>query len=543
VPLAFFHHALMHVQSKQPLWLSATSKPGAMSRFALVGLSGLLVNQLLLWTQVEQLGLHYLLAAVAATQGSTIWNFALTERWVYPRRRAGRRPFRFLAFALVNNSTLLLRLPLMAVLTSVKGMHYLASNLLTLMLLFLCRFLISDRFIWKPSKPVRAVPGLIDLDQPQPSRGPARRTTTTTSGSGPRRHRYDVGGFVAIDSAVPLRELAHFQRPELGRPADIVVGVGLVGDQRPRWRPVVTHAPEFVSYQEHLGRLGANFRLDFTDHIRVTVGPLLACSPHVVYTNVIEALLRFVLVSQGRILLHSATLELDGCGVMLTARTDTGKTGTILRLLREHHGRFLSDDMTIVEPDGLAYCYPKPLTISAHTLRAVNPDALRRHEHLKLAVQSRLHSKSGRSVGSRLADLNLPIMALNAVTQAIVPPPKYMVDRLVACQFAASTRVRELFVIQRGPTAMQELDPDQAIDILLENTDDAYGFPPFRYFAPAIAIGGEDYPRLRERERELVAKFLADVRVRRLARDDFSWADAIPELVAQDAWLDRGWTA
>lgn len=514
-----------------------------MGRFALVGLSGLLVNQLLLWTQVERLRFHYLAAAVVATQGSTIWNFALTEGWVYPRRRAGRRPLRFLAFSLVNNSTLLLRLPLMAVLTSVKGMHYLTSNLITLGLLFLCRFLISDRLIWRPVKAVRAiraVPELVDRVGRRPA-VPARRTD---AGPG-RRHRYDVGGFVAIDSAVALRELAHFERPELERPADIVVRVGMVGHHRPRWRPVVTHAPEFVSYQEHLGRLGANFRLDFTDQIGVTVGPLLACSPHVVYTNVIEALLRFVLVSQGRILLHSATLELDGCGVMLTARTDTGKTGTILRLLREQSGRFLSDDMTIVEPDGLAYCYPKPLTISAHTLRAVNQDALRRREHLKLAVQSRLHSKSGRSVGSRLADMNLPIMALNAVTQAIVPPPKYMVDRLVPCEYAASTRVRELFVIERGPAAMEELDHDRAIDIMLENTDDAYGFPPFRYFAPAIAIGGEDYAHLRERERELVAKFLADVRVRRLARDDFSWADAIPELVAnrEDAWFDQGWTA
>jgi dolichol-phosphate mannosyltransferase len=115
----------------------------------------------------------------------------------------------------------------------------------------------------------------------------------------------------------------------------------------------------------------------------------------------------------------------------------------------------------------------------------------------------------------------------------------------VPCEFAGSTRIRELFVIERGPKAMEELDQDRTVDIVLENTDDAYGFPPFRYFAPAIAIGGEGYSQLRELERELVAKFLNDVRVRRLARDDFSWADAIPELVAggKDAWLDQGWTA
>ena len=86
--------------------------------------------------------------------------------------------------------------------------------------------------------------------------------------------------------------------------------------------------------------------------INIVVGPLLARSPHVVYTNIVEALLRFVLVSRGRMLLHSACVELDGVGVMLSALTDTGKTATVLRLLRDHGGAFLSDDMTVVDADG-----------------------------------------------------------------------------------------------------------------------------------------------------------------------------------------------
>ena len=36
---------------------------------------------------------------------------------------------------------------------------------------------------------------------------------------------------------------------------------------------------------------------------------------------------------------------------MLSALTDTGKTGTVLRLLRESGGRFLSDDMTILDAE------------------------------------------------------------------------------------------------------------------------------------------------------------------------------------------------
>lgn len=51
--------------------------------FALVGASGIIVNQALLWGQVRFLGVNYLVAAVVATQGSTTWNFSLNELWVF----------------------------------------------------------------------------------------------------------------------------------------------------------------------------------------------------------------------------------------------------------------------------------------------------------------------------------------------------------------------------------------------------------------------------------------------------------------------------
>jgi len=522
------------------------------ARFGLVGLSGLVVNQLLLWLWVTRVGGHYLVGAVVATQGSTLWNFLLIERLVFLHAKARRPAVRLISFMIVNNSTLLLRVPMLALLTSVFGIHYLVSNLITLLVLFVLRFGLSDRFIWKESDlpttasvakatlqdgetegaPQEAPAGrVLDLAALEREQAPVAPAGRNGAGVGAGHHLYDVLGLVAIASAVRMRELEYFRVPSLPRSADVDIRVRPVGSPGPRMRPLVTHGPTFVAYDEHLGRLGANFRLDFRDRIEVTLGPLLARSPHVVYTNVVEALLRFLLVSRDRVLLHSATLELDGQGLMLTARTDTGKTGTVLRLLREQGASFLSDDMTIVEPGGRAWCYPKPLTISSHTLRAVNQRSLEPREQLKLAVQSRIHSRGGRSVGSRLADMNLPIMALNAVTQAIVPPPKYMADRLVPCRFARSTMVRNLFVIERGPHVLEEVKPGRALEILLANTDDAYGFPPFRYFAPAITIGGEDYPTLRAREQALLARFLDGITVRRIVRDDFSWAQAIPELL------------
>jgi hypothetical protein len=131
-------------------------------------------------------------------------------------------------------------------------------------------------------------------------------------------------------------------------------------------------------------------------------------------------------------------------------------------------------------------------------------------------------------------------MGINALTQMLVPPPKYTVDRLVPCQLTDATRVRELFIIERGSPRLADLDKREALTQLLTNTDDAYGFPPFRYLAPAISIGSRDYHELRMAERNILAGFLANVRVRTLASDSFGWADEIPRLVTANGSSSAG---
>lgn len=356
--------------------------------------------------------------------------------------------------------------------------------------------------------------------------------------------RYAVPGVVTIGSEVRLPELEWFRDPFLARgPFDIEIVVGRVG--RLRGRTTLTRQGQAaLQYEEHLGGRAANFRLEQDgERIRVTASPTLARSPHVLYTNVVEALLRFMAVSRGRVLLHSACVEVDGRGVLLSARTDTGKTGTILRLLRDAGARFLSDDMTVVHTDGTAECYPKPLTISHHTLRAVNADVLTARQWRWLRVQSRLHSKEGRDFGMRLAEMNLPIMTMNALTQAVVPPPKFDADRLVTCEVIKRVMVDNLFIIERGPSALNEVTTEDALDELIENTDDAYGFPPFRYLAPSFVIGGRSYTELRERERELLGEAIANMRVRRMARNDFTWADGIVSLLGEEDGLTENTAA
>jgi dolichol-phosphate mannosyltransferase len=500
--------------------------------FALVGATGILVNQAILWALVQFAHLNYVLAAVIATQGSTTWNFALNEVWVFGGRASrGGVTRRYVEFWAINNATLLVRAPLLALFTSVLGIHYLVSNLLTLVILFAVRFGLSDRIVWRAAPLPRETGDHEEASAVQLTdvsaigeRTNGKRAATAFS------HNYDIHGLVSVASQVRLPELEYFRVSSLIGGADIEISVGNLG-VRPRWKVKVEGSPGEVSYEEQLGILGANFHMDISDRIRVKVSPLLSGSPHVVYTNVIEALLRFVLVSRDHALLHSACLDLNGHGVMMSAHTDTGKTATILRMLREEGGVFLSDDMSIISPDRRVRSYPKPLTISHHTLAAIDMSAQSRVERAVLVVKSSLHSKEGRQTGMRLARMNLPIMSMNAVTQALIPPPKYAVDSLVPCQIGVSTMVERLFLIARGPRRDEPVETDEALEALTENTDDAYGFPPFDSFAPVITLGGEDYLALRRRERSILRHMLEGVVVQRLTRDDFSWADDIPKLV------------
>ena len=141
---------------------------------------------------------------------------------------------------------------------------------------------------------------------------------------------------MTIGSEIALPELEWFVTPHMVRPYDIEIHVGPVGHGRALHRSTLTRCttPRLLRYEEQLGRFGANFTIEEGHPIVVTVSPLLAHSPHVVYCNLVEMLLRFLLAARDRMLLHSACLEIHGQGVLLSARTDTGKTSTILRLLR-----------------------------------------------------------------------------------------------------------------------------------------------------------------------------------------------------------------
>ena len=51
-------------------------------------------------------------------------------------------------FLIMNNAAFGLRGPMIIALTSILGIHYLASNLFSLIALMVLRYAVADRFIW-----------------------------------------------------------------------------------------------------------------------------------------------------------------------------------------------------------------------------------------------------------------------------------------------------------------------------------------------------------------------------------------------------------
>jgi dolichol-phosphate mannosyltransferase len=235
-------------------------------------------------------------------------------------------------------------------------------------------------------------------------------------------------------------------------------------------------------------------------------------------------------VRRGYALVHGACLAIDGTAFLLTARTDTGKTTTILKTLDRHPHAFLSDDLTIVCPDGRVLAYPKPLTISRHTVRAVRTPLLSPRERATLVVQSRLHSRSGRRFAMVIARTGLPAATINAFIQWLVPPPKYDVARLVSnVPIAPEAQLAGMVIIQRGGVGQEVLAGDEALRILMENCEDAYGFPPY----PTIenALHSSHGAEWRAVERAIVAQALSTVPTTVLRSETMDWFERLPALL------------
>ena len=129
-------------------------------RFCLVGASGIAVNSAVLWLATSVLGVYYLYSGVFATLVSTSWNCLLTELWVFgPESKQSSLLRRVIPFFLLNLAALAMRTPIIAWLTENLHIYYLISNLISLAMLLVGRYLVARTWIWPTAPRPAAAPG------------------------------------------------------------------------------------------------------------------------------------------------------------------------------------------------------------------------------------------------------------------------------------------------------------------------------------------------------------------------------------------------
>jgi len=473
-----------------------------MLRFLTVGATGLVINSLALIFFTEIAGTPLLISAALATLCSTLWNFAFTELWVFgDRGQTNTRTSRLLRFLLMNSISLVLREPMLSIMVSGIGLHYVGANLISLFAIALIRYTLSDRWIW----------------------------TSPLTANRDETHHYDIHGIVAISSGIRLPELEHFRVPRLERSPDVRMRL----ERRRRVRLEVNT----IHYQDGLGKYGFQITIALGDCTEVQVSPLVRRSPHVLYTNVFEPILRWTFARKGYALVHGGCISADRGALLITARTDTGKTTTILRAIRNHRYGFLSDDMTLLGKDGEVLSFPKPLTISAHTLSVIQFDRLGVRDWLALQLQSRVHSRSGRRFALWLSRSGLPAATINAWAQILIPPPKYAIERLIPeVQVRARSTLAQVVLIEQGRESAERLDQEAILDHLINNGEDAYGFPPYPELADYLSRWqGRD---LHGREREIIAQAIRGKSAVQMRSPSYGWWERLPEI--QQAFAATG---
>jgi dolichol-phosphate mannosyltransferase len=121
---------------------------GRFTRFCAVGLSGVLVNEGLLWLFTDFLGIFLLLSSAVAIEISILTNFTLNELWTFRDMRGGRKVYtRMAMYNMVALGGMVINLLILYALAA-GGMHYLVANLFGIAGAVLWNYFVNYRWTW-----------------------------------------------------------------------------------------------------------------------------------------------------------------------------------------------------------------------------------------------------------------------------------------------------------------------------------------------------------------------------------------------------------
>ena len=392
------------------------------------------------------------LRAAAVAGGATVIAVLLGEAWVFSDRPRGPARRRLAALLLLSILFLLLiYLPAIWLLVVRLGAPYPLAGLAAMLLAGLAYYALSEQWIW--------------------TRGLMMRPRASTT--------YDIHGIITVASQVPLADLAYFQTPASLARIDLQLRVDRHGTP--------SRVPGAICYDEHLGRFGFGLTVIPGDFTEIVVSPLLETSPAFLYTNVVEPVLRWLLLTRGYALPRAGGVVAPepggGRAALIAGPADMGYG--LGRLCAGGRLAFLGDDRVLLSRDRRARSFPKPVTAR----REMRPPGGAARAAVALGLQRLLYSRPVRRLGLWLSERRLPAATINTYLQRLIPQPKHPLDTLVAGVVYAEAAAPVALLLDGGDRSLET-----AVEMLLDEGETAFGFQPYPLLVGELARwGGRDW--------------------------------------------------
>lgn len=196
---------------------------------------------------------------------------------------------------------------------------------------------------------------------------------------------YNIHGLVKLRSNIKFPRISYFRDPTTELP-DIIVNVGNVEDRGPNYACVDEIYSKY-HYKLSWWRIHITNLEGTPINIRFSGDPFF--SSKLLFSALVEPLIKYVLSRKGVNMIHASSLSLNGRGAAFCGASGTGKTTLLLNLLNHKKSVYYSDDQTIVK-DGVLYSYPTPIGVRTNTLRNT-PLNVRAYDLLGILTQNMLN--------------------------------------------------------------------------------------------------------------------------------------------------------
>jgi dolichol-phosphate mannosyltransferase len=463
-------------------------------RFLIVLAMAILLNLSLLGWLSYGLNWNYLPAA-AASGFLTLLGILFGEAWIFSDRPRGQTKPRLWAVFLLGLVFLVaIYIPFVYLLVTRLGTSLIIANSLALLLAGFVYYLLSEQWIW--------------------TRGLMMQPRANTY--------YNIHDILSIASQIPLNDLAYFRMTKPPATVDMQIRVDRHGTP--------SRVPGAICYDEHLGRFGFGLTILPGDFTEVVVSPLMETSPDFLYTNIVEPVIHWMLVTRGYALARTAALRISGSSetierAVLIAGQPNMSYG--LKRLCELYGlSFMGDDRIIMGRDRLVRSFPKQVTIT-HEMSPESENPLR--QSLILGLQRWLYSQPVRRLGLFFSQHQLPAATVNTYLQRIIPQPKFQLHTMAdSVQFADLALPSTFLYLEKNSGDVESFQQDKAIDIL-SSADVSSGFQPYPSILRELNYWADR--NWLEEERSILREALSGTHLERWENGTVQWWEEIPQMI------------